>query len=515
MKSPILRILSSVTALLLLIGCLTVLPMTISADEDTVYLGNREDLFVERDSLDGLGMNTAHSGEPLTVGSARFETGVGFHCQPDRDAYVEFNIEGLDMSYFAASVGVLKEANYFMEWGSISFHVYGDGKLLASTPVMLWGDEPYFLTCSVEGVKKLRLVQNNEGGHSCDAGIWGDARVTKIQPAAPDAPETVFDPDHTTDPHPEEVIMGDYTYISDLYWTDTKTYPGNFPGRDSNTCNEMIFSSDGTYFPKGVGLHAISSNYEAFVEVNIDGLGYTKFASFYGVCETLSVHDITMAQVKLAVFGDGEKIWESDTMTFGKPMERMECDISGVKTLRIAVAGAPGIAGAWATWGGAVLSKSGTITDEMLFEELSFGEKETETEAESMPETIPETEPDTTPESETGPDPDDCEHLYGPWTHFDDEFHKQVCHSCGASWLGQHAWDGGVIKDGEIIYQCTICLATKTEKVPTTETDPTSETDPETETDAPAEDGCASTLATGALLGVAGGAILCRKRKED
>ncbi len=452
------------TALLLLttVALIGRTALPTAAAEDTVYLGNRQDLVAGRDSLDELGMNTAHSGEPLTVGSARFETGVGFHCQPDRDAYVEFNIEGLGMSYFAASVGVLQEANYFMEWGSISFHVYGDGELLASSPVLLWGDEPFFLSCSVEGVKKLRLVQNNAGGHSCDAGIWGNAQVTKTQPDAPDAPETVFDPNHTTDPHPEEVIMGDYTYISDLYWTDTATYPGNVPGRDSNTCNEMIFSADGTYFPKGVGLHAISDKYDAFVEVNIDGLGYTRFAAFYGVCETLTTHDITMAQVKLAVFGDGELLWESGTMTFGKPMERMECDIRDVKTLRISVAGAPGIAGAWATWGGAVLSKSGDVTDDMLFRELSF-DNETTPESEALPETTPESE--TTAEAVTDPITDTA-------------------------------------------------ADTSTDTAPTTA--PDTAADSLTETKLAPQGGCTSSVALGATVaGAAAAALLCRQRKED
>ncbi len=370
MRKSFIRTLSLLIATLLLFGASVGLSTPVHAADTVVYLGDREDLFVGRDSLDGLGMNTAHSGEALTIGTATFEKGVGFHCQPDRDAYVEFDISGLGLSYFASSVGVLMYANYFMEWGCISFHVYGDGELLASSPVLKWGEEPYFLTCNVEGVKSLKLVQNNEGGHSCDAGIWGDARVTAEKPSEPvtGPVETEFDRNHTSDPHPAEAIDGDYTYISDLHWLDTVTYPGNSDGRDSNTCNEMIFSADSTYFPKGVGLHATSGEYTAFVEVNIDGLGYTKFAAYYGVCETLSGHDITMASVKLAVFGDGKLLFESETMKYGEPMKPMDCDITGVKTLKLAVAGAPGISGAWATWGGAVLSKSGEITDDMLFQ---------------------------------------------------------------------------------------------------------------------------------------------------
>jgi hypothetical protein len=407
MKRPIRATALLMTLLFMLTG-LAALP--VAAAEDAVLLGDRKDLFLGRDSLDEFGWNTAHSGEPITIGSQRFDKGLGFHCLPDRDAYCEFDISSLNLKYFAASVGVLKEASYFIEWGSISFHVYGDGKLLASTPMRVWGDEPYFLSCSVEGVKTLRLVQKNENGHACDAGVWGNARLTNEKPEEDDQVEVepVFDPNKTTKPQPAELVSGDYAYISDLYWLDTKTYTGNVVGRDCNTANEIIFSNDGKFFEKGVGFHAVSGNYDAYLDINIEGLGFTKLAAYYGVCETLTSHDISMAQVKFAVFGDGAKLWESGTMKFGEDMLPMECDITGVKTLRLAVAGAPGISGAWGTYGGAILSKSGEITDDLLFSEFSFDEPvpdtpatDPETPAETDPVTDPVTEPDTTSEPET------------------------------------------------------------------------------------------------------------------
>ena len=414
MKTKQFRIFTLALTVLMLTG-LAALPL--SAAEDTVYLGDREDLFLGRDSLDGFGWNTAHSGEPITIGKQKFDKGLGFHCLPDKDAYCEFDISSLGMKYFAASVGVLKEVGYFIEWGSISFHVYGDGKLLASTPMRIWGDEPFFLTCSVEGVKTLKLVQKNENGHACDAGVWGNARLTNTEPKADDKVEVepVFDPNKTTKPQPAELVSGDYAYVSDLYWLDAKTYTGNVVGRDCNTANEIIFSNDGKFFPKGVGFHAVSGNYDAYVDVNIEGLGFTKLAAYYGVCETLTPHDISMAQVKFAVFGDGAKLWESGTMKFGEDMLPMDCDVTGVKTLRLAVAGAPGISGAWGTYGGAVLSKSGEITDDLLFSEFSFDEPVTdapvtdpETPTETDPETPTETDPATNPvtQPDTTPEPD-------------------------------------------------------------------------------------------------------------
>lgn len=402
------RVLLLILALLML--SMAILPsLSVTAAEDVLYLGDREDLFLGRDSLDGFGWNVAHSGEPITIGSKSFEKGIGFHCLPDKDAYAEFDISSLGMKYFAASVGVLKEANYFIEWGSISFHVYGDGKLLASSPLCNWGDEPYFLACSVEGVKTLRLVQKNEGSHACDAGVWGDIRLTHAEPSdssvGGDTSKT--DINKTDATQPAELVSGDYAYLSDLYWKDNATYPGNVVGRDCNTANEIIFSADGKFFEKGVGFHAVSGDYAAYIDVNIDGLGFTKFAAYFGVCETLTPHDISMACIKFAVFGDGKMLFESDPIRFGEPMKPMDCDITGVKNLRLAVAGAPSISGAWGTWGGAVISKSGEITDDMLYSEYTFEPMppEVDTEESTSPEVDTETvtPPETNTEAITSP----------------------------------------------------------------------------------------------------------------
>lgn len=388
------------TTLLVVLTLVPALP--VSAAADTVYLGDRQDLFLGRDSLDGFGWNTAHSGEPITIGKQKFSKGLGFHCLPDKDAYCEFDISSLGMKYFAASVGVLKDAGYFIEWGSISFHVFGDGKLLASTPMISWNEEPVLLTCSVEGVKTLRLVQKNENGHACDAGVWGDARLTTKEPTQNDQEEDVpvLNPDKTDLPQPSELTKGDYAFASDLYWLTNQAYSGGSAIRDGNCAGEYIWSCDLKRFPKGIGIHAASGSYTAYVDINVASLGYTKLATWYGVCETLSGNDISMATVKFAVFGDGNKLFESGTMRYNQPMEYTEVDVTGVKTLRLAVAGAPSISGAWCVWGGAVLSKSGDVSEVEFYKELSFDVTAPDTEAPTEPETTPETEPTTDPETD-------------------------------------------------------------------------------------------------------------------
>ena len=118
MKRKLLCILACLMAILTFVAPVAML--SVSAGDNAVYLGDRQDLFIKRESLDDFGWNTAHSGEPITIGSARFDKGIGFHCLPDKNAYVEFDISSLGMKYFSAYVGVLQEANYFMMMSSYS-----------------------------------------------------------------------------------------------------------------------------------------------------------------------------------------------------------------------------------------------------------------------------------------------------------------------------------------------------------------------------------------------------------
>ena len=232
-----------------------------------------------------------------------------------------------------------------------------------------------------------------------------------VLPGAVTAEAAEINPDKTGEPQPPELVSGDYAYISDLYWVTNQAYNGGSAIRDGNCAGEYIWSCDLKRFPKGIGIHAASSSYNAYVDINIEGTGYTKLASYVGVCETLSGNDISMAAVKFTVIGDGKTLFQSDTMRYGQPMEYMECDVTGVKTLRLAVAGAPSISGAWCIWGGAVLSKSGDVSDISFYRELVIEnptpetdppEETTEAPTEPVTETPtePVTEAPTTPETE-------------------------------------------------------------------------------------------------------------------
>ena len=170
-------------------------------------------------------------------------------------------------------------------------------------------------------------------------------------PAALPLGASALDPNKTKEPQPADLVSGDYAYISDLYWVTNQAYSNGSAMRDTNCAGEYIWSCDLKRWEKGIGIHAASSSYNAYVDVNIENLGFTKLATWYGVCETLSGNDISMCAIKFAVFGDGAKLFESGTMRYNQPFEYIEVDLTGVKTLRLAIAGAPGIAGAWGIWG--------------------------------------------------------------------------------------------------------------------------------------------------------------------
>ena len=401
------RSLSAFTAVLLCAAMLVcALALFSSAEEDRVYLGDREDLMLPRDYEDSIGWNTAHSGEKLTVWDLSFEKGLGFHCRQSGLAYVEFDISALGMNYFCATVGVLKDATYYIAEGSISFRVYGDGELLATTPVIKWNKKPAYICVPVTGVKTLRLEEDNAGSWVCDAGIGGDAMLSKTEPEAPEW-YTRFDPNNTDKKQEDAMVSGDFAYVSDLYF---KTYTGEAECRDRNTAGEMIVDHDGRYYPKGIGFHA-GQGYSTYIDVDIEGPGYTKFASYYGISLTLTSYDITMANIRFAVFGDGRKLFESKPVHYGDPMQYVEVNVKGVKTLRLSVSGNPKIDGGWGTFAGALLSKSGEVSDDLFFTDYFDAISVKATEPSTDPATAEtasatenaETAPETAPSAEPSP----------------------------------------------------------------------------------------------------------------
>lgn len=163
-----------------------------------------------------------------------------------------------------------------------------------------------------------------------------------------------------------DTLKDGYAYVSDLPWKSSNALAGTQVTRDgNNNAGETIYSPDLLVYAKGVGMHACDNNFGSYVELDISGYGFTKFAARIGMVITLSAYDITMADAIFSVSGDGRELFRSDLMKYMQPFAMIEVDVTGISTLRLAVSGAGSIAGDWCAWANAVLSVSGDV--EQLF----------------------------------------------------------------------------------------------------------------------------------------------------
>jgi hypothetical protein len=77
---------------------------------------------------------------------------------------------------FTAMVGVDDSATDKAH--AVTFAVYGDGKLLATSPALKWGMPAQPLSAAVAGVKVIELVARSPGGDNERLPVtWGDAAL--------------------------------------------------------------------------------------------------------------------------------------------------------------------------------------------------------------------------------------------------------------------------------------------------------------------------------------------------
>lgn len=123
---------------------------------------------VERDLSNG--ETAAGDGGPLTLRGTVHDKGLGVHAASEV-------VVDLDGAYrrFTAAVGVDDEV---AGKGSVVFEVLGDGRTLATTPVLTSADAARALDVDVSGVRRLTLrVTDGGDGVDSDHADWGDARL--------------------------------------------------------------------------------------------------------------------------------------------------------------------------------------------------------------------------------------------------------------------------------------------------------------------------------------------------
>jgi len=123
---------------------------------------------VERN--ESVGGSNPNDGNPLTIHGTVYAKGLGTNSVSDVAVYL-----GGNCSKFTSTVGMDSEVGD----GTVTFSVIGDGKALASTPIVRGGDPAQQITADVSGVQVLHLVVGDAGdGNGDDHGDWAEPTLT-------------------------------------------------------------------------------------------------------------------------------------------------------------------------------------------------------------------------------------------------------------------------------------------------------------------------------------------------
>lgn len=222
---------------------------------------------------------------------------------------------GGQCSAFTASVG-LDDAQ--TNRGSVVFTVRVDGRTVATSPVMRPTTATYALNANVTGGQFVELLVSNAGDDDGnDHADWADAKFAcgeVVDPGGPTAPKGT-------------------AFVSDLPFLSESNGWGPVERDLSNGENAAgdgtPLTIGGVVYAKGLGTHANSS-----VEVYLGGQ-CTTFTAVLGLDD--SKDEKGEGDVIFQVYGDGELLHDSGSITFDNPGTPLSVDVTGVEELRLAV----------------------------------------------------------------------------------------------------------------------------------------------------------------------------------
>ena len=343
-----------------------------SADSGSIYLTELEPKTYQVDGE--IHTDKTYLGLAITVGGKEYGHGISVHPLADGPAEVVYDIEGLGYRTFYAVGGKDKTAGAAVGGDdgikdtAISMEVWADGVKKAESGVLKY-PETYTFQVDIAGAKELKLVGTDGGdGIYCDATSWANAVLSKqaVSEEITFPEETNSTPGPTVLATPDPALKDqEKIFISDMDWITSSIYEngevGDYAHRDENVAGEELWIN-GVYFEKGVCLHAVPAG-EAYIDINIEGLGFTTFAAYAGISETMQ-YDITMATVQFIVYADGTEKARSEIIGLTDEAVLLTADVTDAKVLRLAITnGGDGISGDWGTFAGAVIAKTNQIDE--------------------------------------------------------------------------------------------------------------------------------------------------------
>ncbi|MEU8774483.1 sulfatase-like hydrolase/transferase [Streptomyces sp. NPDC048606] len=127
---------------------------------------------VERDASNG--RNAAGDGPPISFGGTEYAKGLGVHAPSD----IAYHLGGAAVR-FTSLVGIDDFSAAQSPSGATRARVYGDDRLLLTTPSLTAAGGPVRVDLDVRGVRVLRLVVEDADNRSAfDHTSWALARVT-------------------------------------------------------------------------------------------------------------------------------------------------------------------------------------------------------------------------------------------------------------------------------------------------------------------------------------------------
>jgi hypothetical protein len=119
----------------------------------------------------GAEADRAPYGAPIRIAGTAFDTGIGVLA----NARLEVRNQG--SARFTARVGVNDSAP--SRAGKVVFEIWGDGRLLARSKPMAFGDAATPIEASVAGVGIVELVARGDAEGMASPAIWADAALIR------------------------------------------------------------------------------------------------------------------------------------------------------------------------------------------------------------------------------------------------------------------------------------------------------------------------------------------------
>ena len=307
----------------------------------------------------------------------KLKKGIGIHA----NGKITYDLSDKDYQNFEALIGVDTAVGQ-NDYSSVTFKISADGKTLATTNVMHYGDNLAYINVPVAGVKELVIeVYDGGNGNTCDHCIITNPKLTKNNGTpkftgedkiafninedidilkgikATDAEDGdlteniqvetdyiegntgifnvncfVTDNDGNKTTFKRTVVVSEKeTYLSDLNY-EYGTIGSGYIGKDKSVREETIqlLNEDGTYqeFKKGIGTHSYS-------EIVYDSTGYDIFDTWVGLDKFVSNQEASSVIFK--VYVDNELKAQTGLMKSDSPKQRLIVDIRNSKKIKLVV----------------------------------------------------------------------------------------------------------------------------------------------------------------------------------